>query len=586
MDRICLAQFGIYDLPSLGDTMFPAIFADNMKKIWGNDNIEIDIYSPTSCDKPYNNLPKVHSIDELKERNEIKHYDAFILGGGEFIHFDDVRYKTVDGAQREYTAGELWLKPTRLAHELGIPVYWEGVGVSYDFVEEYQRKTIREVCEFVERITVRDEYSAQRLLDAGVEKDIYVSPDMLWMFKNSITTSELDNTYNKLANEYDFLKKPYMIVQYATEYRREEVADEAVKFSKEHGLVPVSLVVNYCHDDTKLCEEFTNYDPSFKTADRMLQPIEIMTIIYKSCFFWGSSFHGNLISMLYGVPNIILDMYPNTVSKMDGLMSWLDCVERRCIFPKALGRVSNELLIKKDISSVEKQASDLCDQEYAHIKSLSENIVKRNNKVEFVEKPVKKQSLSYKGYVESKDDFQIAIATKKADGTFEFDFKGSIEKDSRFILYSKDFSLINACCGGSKLPLKNGGVTIDKGAYTYGRSEFALPEIDSKEAAVIAFIERVSSDEYDEALKIVINNKEGHIEQLLQSERDLKESVLQSSKKCEDLTTELEELRVTLRNKEGHIEQLLQSERDLTNQLNEELNMKLTTRIINKLIAR
>ncbi len=521
MDKICIAQFGSYNLPSLGDTMFPAIFADNMRKIVGKDNVEIDIYSPEGCDKPYNDLPKVYGIDELEERNKQKHYDAFVLGGGEFIHFEDVRYKTVDGVQREYAAGELWLKPTRMAHALGIPVYWEGVGVGYDFVDQYQRKTIREACGLVKRITVRDKYAAQRLLDAGVAQDVYVAPDMLWMFKNSIPTEELDRVYDTLAAAYDFLKKPYMVVQYATEYRCEEVAKEAVAFSEANGLVPVSLVVNYCHDDTKICRKLTEYDPAFKTVDRMLQPVEIMAIIYKAKFFWGSSFHGNLISMLYGVPNILLDMYPNTVSKMDGLMSWLDCTERRCILPDALGRVSDEILRKDDICAVKKQAYDLCDREYAHIMGLARDIMKQNAPYENDEKAVAKECLSYKAYLEAGDDFRIAISIKRADGALEFTFKAPVGKNGTFVFYSKECSLINVYCDGNKLVLKNGGTTLDKGTYIRGRSEFALPEVNSDNVSIIVYMEKISFDEYVEALKQYIKNKEGHIEQLLQSERSL-----------------------------------------------------------------
>ncbi len=501
--------------------MFPAVFADNMRRIVGKDNVEIDIYSPEGCDKPYNDLPKVYGIDELEERNKQKHYDAFVLGGGEFIHFEDVRYKTVDGVQREYAAGELWLKPTRMAHALGIPVYWEGVGVGYDFVDQHQRKTIREACGLVKRITVRDKYAAQRLLDAGVTQDVYVAPDMLWMFKNSIPTEELDRVYDTLAAAYDFLKKPYMVVQYATEYRCEEVAKEAVAFSEANGLVPVSLVVNYCHDDTKICRKLTEYDPSFKTVDRMLQPVEIMAIIYKAKFFWGSSFHGNLISMLYGVPNILLDMYPNTVSKMDGLMSWLDCTERRCILPEALGRVSDEILRKEDISAVQKQASDLCDREYAHIMGLARDIMKQDAPYENDEKAIAKECLSYKAYLEAGDDFRIAISIKRADGALEFTFKAPVGKNGTFVFYSKECSLINAYHDGNKLVLKNGGTTLDKGTYIRGRSEFALPEVNSDNVSIIVYMEKISFDEYVEALKQYIKNKEGHIEQLLQSERSL-----------------------------------------------------------------
>ncbi len=501
--------------------MFPAVFADNMRRIVGKDNVEIDIYSPEGCDKPYNDLPKVYGIDELEERNKQKHYDAFVLGGGEFIHFEDVRYKTVDGVQREYAAGELWLKPTRMAHALGIPVYWEGVGVGYDFVDQHQRKTIREACGLVKRITVRDKYAAQRLLDAGVAQDVYVAPDMLWMFKNSIPTEELDRVYDTLAAAYDFLKKPYMVVQYATEYRCEEVAREAVAFSEANGLVPVSLVVNYCHDDTKICRKLTEYDPSFKTVDRMLQPVEIMAIIYKAKFFWGSSFHGNLISMLYGVPNILLDMYPNTVSKMDGLMSWLDCTERRCILPEALGRVSDEILRKDDICAVKQQASNLCDREYAHIMGLARDIMKQDAPYENDEKAIAKECLSYKAYLEAGDDFRIAISIKRADGALEFTFKAPVGENGTFVFYSKECSLINAYCDGNKLVLKNGGTTLDKGTYIRGRSEFALPEVNSDNISIIVYMEKISFDEYVEALKQYIKNKEGHIEQLLQSERSL-----------------------------------------------------------------
>lgn len=521
MDKICIAQFGIYNLPSLGDTMFPAVFADNMRKIVGKDNVEIDIYSPEGCDKPYNDLPKVYGIDELAERNKQKHYDAFVLGGGEFIHFEDVRYKTVDGVQREYAAGELWLKPTRMAHALGIPVYWEGVGVGYDFVDQHQRKTIKEACRLVKRITVRDKYAAQRLLDAGVAQDVYVAPDMLWMFKNSIPTEELDRVYDTLAAAYDFLKKPYMVVQYATEYRCEEVAKEAVAFSEANGLIPVSLVVNYCHDDTKICRKLTEYDPAFKTVDRMLQPVEIMAIIYKAKFFWGSSFHGNLISMLYGVPNILLDMYPNTVSKMDGLMSWLDCTERRCILPEALGRVSDEILRKDDIFAVKQQAYDLCDREYAHIMGLARDIMKQNAPYENDEKAIAKECLSYKAYLEAEDDFRISISTKRADGALEFTFKAPVGENGTFVFYSKECSLINVYCDGNKLVLKNGGTTLDKGTYIRGRSEFALPEVNSDNISIVVYMEKISFDEYVEALKQYIRNKEGHIEQLLQSERSL-----------------------------------------------------------------
>ena len=175
-----------------------------------------------------------------------------------------------------------------------------------------------------------------------------------------------------------------------------------------------------------------------------------------------------------------------------------------------------------------------------------------------------------------------------------------------------------------KISLIDGGQTTEKGSYIFGRSEFLLFSTNDSRVSVIADIKKVSREECDEVYKAVIRNKEGHIEQLLQIERDLKNSVSSFSKRCEDYKKEIEninitlknkeeyveklleneenlkdsiskyskkndeykkeieDLNITLRNKEGHIEQLLQIERDLTNQL----NMKFINRLINKMLPR
>ena len=73
-----------------------------------------------------------------------------------------------------------------------------------------------------------------------------------------------------------------------------------------------------------------------------------------------------------------------------------------------------------------------------------------------------------------------------------------------------------------------------------------------------------------------MNNKNAHIEQLLQSERDLKNELngkdAEIARKDEEINkrnAELESVPIELANKTCHVEQLLQSERDLKNELND-----------------
>ena len=176
-----VAQFGTYDLPSLGDTMFPKIFQLEMKERFG-DKIQIDLYSPSGTDHPYNDLDEVYSLDRLEENNTKHPYDLMVIGGGEFVHFAPVEYISVDNEKKVYSVGELWEKPQMIAQKLGIPVVWNCLGISRDFKTPEERKRIVESCKNLKYISVRDTFSASRLVSAHENVNVHMVADMLWLF--------------------------------------------------------------------------------------------------------------------------------------------------------------------------------------------------------------------------------------------------------------------------------------------------------------------------------------------------------------------------------------------------------------------
>lgn len=64
---------------------------------------------------------------------------------------------------------------------------------------------------------------------------------------------------------------------------------------------------------------------AFEVLDVHLQPPEMIAVISGASAFFGTSLHGNLTAASYDVPFVGLDMYPNFVSKMDGIFSMLGC---------------------------------------------------------------------------------------------------------------------------------------------------------------------------------------------------------------------------------------------------------------------
>ena len=322
-----IAQFGTYDLQSLGDTMFPVVFKGEMEKRLGKDNVIIDLYSPFGTEHPYNNLPLVHSVKELREEHAKRPYDCLVLGGGEFVHFLQVEYISVDELKQQYQPGELWRKPQAEAQELGIPVFWNCVGVSRDFENEEEINIIRDSCKELGYLSVRDKYSKIRLEKMAGVQNVHEVADMLWLFNRHFSAEKLADQKKQLETEYPFLQKDYLVLQYGTSADLDKLGEIVNKIGERYNLEIVLLTINYCHEDEDIVKKLKEKFSNFRMIDKKLQPVEIMSVISGGKYFLGTSLHGNITAMSYGVKNLCLDMYPSFVSKMDGLFEMLNCKE-------------------------------------------------------------------------------------------------------------------------------------------------------------------------------------------------------------------------------------------------------------------
>ena len=318
--RIHIAQFGTYDIESFGDSMFPKMFKYGISKFLDCD---IDIFSLSESEKPYNNNTKVYSFNEFEKMNNYRNYDCAVVGGGEFIHFNSIFFKDT-----VYPAGYLWKIPIKKCNELKIPIIFNCVGCTYDF-DKSEEKEIFEFLNKTKHVFVRDYYSLQRLKHAGLDKKkVSCIADNNWYFNQKYSKEYLTMLRDKIIkkNEYSFFLDKYIVIQYGMRKDLNILADQIKTIKRNYPENHICLMpINYCHNDYEYLNELNGYlgEECYLITEH-LQPLDMMAIISGAELFIGTSLHGVLTGLSYGVRSIGIDMYPEVVGKMDGIFKMLD----------------------------------------------------------------------------------------------------------------------------------------------------------------------------------------------------------------------------------------------------------------------
>ena len=318
-----IAQFGTYDIESLGDTSFPKALSYGLHK---QIPCTIELFSMKECYTPYNHNTHVYSFEQFAKRNEECPFDAVVLGGGEFLHFSPMEV-IIDGKRTEYPRGYIWKKPLGFAADNNIPAFINCVGVSYDLTEK-QAAQLRSSMKAVRYCSVRDIYSKERLLSAGINDAVLVADSLWYMNQMYPKVQQLSARQELEARLHLDLTTPYIVVQYGTTKDPKVLAQQLRDIKAYTGYRICLMAVNYCHEDRVGMQMLADAGcGEFEVLDVYLQPPEMIAVISGASAFFGTSLHGNLTAASYDVPFVGLDMYPNFVSKMDGIFSMLECEE-------------------------------------------------------------------------------------------------------------------------------------------------------------------------------------------------------------------------------------------------------------------
>lgn len=307
MGRYNVAVCGAFDVVSYGDSLFPIAVENELKKRIEKMGCLI-LFAPKGTEQLYSNGQRVYSYSDIEKMHEVYHFDLIIIGGGELLHFNPILFYEEDGSEIYYEPGELWRRPADFARTRGIPYVINSVGAPNSFSKEEESvlsNCLGDAC----YISVRDRFSYFRLMK--VVPDSICVPDSLWNLKRYVRSESL-------------LESKYMVIQYGTLFQVDELMTVIQKIQGRYAYQIVVLPVNYCHDDRVIAERARKVlSDSALIYDRQLGVHEIFNIIAGAALFIGTSLHGTLTALINKVPSIIIDMYPSSVGKMDGIYDWL-----------------------------------------------------------------------------------------------------------------------------------------------------------------------------------------------------------------------------------------------------------------------
>ena len=353
-----ITHVGTFDVENYGDLLYPIIFRHILKK--RDASLQVRHYSPTAGEAPQQAGFETHSLLSLFKGSTEP--CTLVVGGGDILRTDwDVvasHYGTdsrvsFKGLRRSIgtlnafdyllrrkvarrdpaafyadrfrarwmsypAAGPFLIDTDDLP--VGSSVSYLSCGVPHDF-NPIERSRVKRILDQARFIYLRDEQSAEKLRRAGVERAIHVAPDL------AVTLSDQFNQEEQVRHGQEILSrsgvdkgrsflcfqcKPY------PGFDEEEIIKQLKRYQERTASSVVLLSIGYCHGDHEFLLTLARRSGGTLKYARAGSIVDIMGIIAASDLFVGTSLHGNVTALSFGVPHLF---GPLPVDKAGGFLS-------------------------------------------------------------------------------------------------------------------------------------------------------------------------------------------------------------------------------------------------------------------------
>ena len=323
-----MCQWGTFDAANYGDRLFPLIAKEELTTRLPGLELTChapigDATLPPGSPPLFPLVPGGGSLHRQRREYFTRHFDAILIGGGDLLRFDrsEPGYGNSEheGSLRPYDAflDFLWA-------ESEPNILWNAPGVPFPF-EPSRRLLVQLARSHVRYAAVRDEVSRGYLLEAGVEEPVHVYPDTGILLAEIVRQLVDEETVHDLLKERGARLdgRGLLCFQCAPGFLRAEeemVAKSLARIAARRNLEIVLLPIGLCHGDQDALRLVHRASGNrFTLVENLESPLEIGALIGACDYFVGSSLHGNLTALSFGIPHIVVNN-PLRSAKLEGLV--------------------------------------------------------------------------------------------------------------------------------------------------------------------------------------------------------------------------------------------------------------------------
>ncbi len=322
--------WGTFDVANFGDLLFPRIFEHELRRRVPDATVRA--YSPCGHLHPVSMSGGLR-VEQLgrptKERltQLAAELDLVAIGGGDIIHPHDDLYSL--WYEMEPREAEILRPSAFFVDGLGAdlerstPTAWHAVGVPFDLQGDFAKR-VRRACGRRAYLAVRDEPSRNRLVAAGVEREVVLTPDSAFVVDRLFPCPALESRREALVAQGAYPRDAApLVVQGGASLRAhlEEIGNALKALLAQEPDLPVVLVeTGLCHGDDEFADALSEYlDPDRRyRLPRGFVVDDVVTAIAHARGFFGSSLHGCLSAYVFGRPFLVLDVHDQ--SKLSSLV--------------------------------------------------------------------------------------------------------------------------------------------------------------------------------------------------------------------------------------------------------------------------
>lgn len=329
-------HFAAFDMPNYGDLLYAVIF-EKMIKIH-NSKTEIKRFSFLGGEAPQNAGYKTNLIKELLFSQK-KLSSHLVIGGGDVLQEDGLwladNYKTRYSShiknsfffQLTYFLTKIFRKkPLNIQnlfyhYELNYSslgpfiidpdcfssiksVTYCSCGVPYKFKRKDEIALAFNKANF---IYVRDKISASKILEAGVDREIHVAPDIIVTLSDFFDKAiEADKGRKILQNFGVDIDRNILCFQsfLQSKQNKKEILNQLKIYQKRTNNEVVLMPIGYCHSDQVYLQELAKESEGTLKYIGVYSIFDMLSVIAASNIFLGTSMHGNITAFSFGIPHI------------------------------------------------------------------------------------------------------------------------------------------------------------------------------------------------------------------------------------------------------------------------------------------